>query len=265
MNDRTVNAPLTSVQDATGLPTLRDILDSIDSFAETPTAMRIMAALDEARRTGRMTAVAGVPGVGKTTACKRYLRQHQTVWRCQFTSYTNSTYSVLCQIGRAIGLYELASQSSALGADIEAGLSRADVGLLICDEAQHLTPSGFETVRGIFDAVSDGGGQLGVAFVGHSDLMDKIARLPQVSGRISSPLRISSPAEADVDAILSRCGIEDAKVRTFLRQHAGHSTGLRRVIAALRNAVIYAATDGIPLKEAHVRQAWAELVGTVAK
>ncbi|WP_430913136.1 AAA family ATPase [Methylobacterium sp. sgz302541] len=264
MNEQMVNNSPSNAQPDDGLPDLKSILDRIDSFAETPTSARILGALDEAHRTSRMTAIAGVPGVGKTTACQRYAQGRHTVWHCQFTSYTRTTYGVLCQIGRALGFYTMPRQPDLLGSEIEYALARSG-GLLICDEAQHLTRDGFETVRGIFDAVANLGHPLGVAFVGHTDLMEKVAKLPQLDGRISSPLRITSPAEADVDAILAQCGITDAKVRAFLRQHATHKTGLRRVVAALRNAVVYAASDDIPLKEAHVRQAWAELSGALAK
>ena len=262
MNDQTVNGLLMTDQSDDIAASLQAVLDGTHGFAETPTATYIHLALERAYTTSTITAIAGVPGVGKTTTCKRFQEQHASVWRCSFTRYTRSTYSILSTIAHGIGM-STTYRPSDLGANIEYAMSGG--GLLICDEAQHLTADGFEIVRGLFDSVNDDGPRLGVALVGHVDLMEKASKLPQLLGRITSPLRIGAIGSADVDKLLDLCGVKDTKIRAFLRGHAGQSTGFRRIVNSLRDGVNYAAGEGIALTEAHVRQAWADLAGSSVK
>lgn len=265
MNDRNLKQPSPALQPDGIVDALGSLLDKLDAFAATPTSARVEQTLQRAHRNGVMTAIAGVPGVGKTTTCRRYLEaNYQNVWHCQFATYHNSSYSTLAALARALGFYTVPRTPSALGAELENALAGTR-GLLICDEAQHLPMSGFEAIRGLYDAHCATSDPIGVAFVGHSELMAKMQRLPQLDGRITWPLRIVGSTAADVDAILSNCGVTDHKVKHFLRQHSTHRAGLRRIVAALRQAIVYAAQDNLPLREAHVRQAWRELAGSVVK
>lgn len=263
MNTQTVKGLLMTDQSEGVAASLQAILDALDGFADTPTASHISMALERAYSTSAITVIAGVPGVGKTTTCKRFVETNSYVWRCQFTRYTRTPYTVLSQIATAIDINTV-YRPGELGQRIEATLGQRG-GMLICDEAQHLTADGFEIVRGLFDTVNDEGACLGIALVGHADLMQKIASLPQLLGRVSAPLNIAAITPRDVDALLDKCGITDGKTRTFLRNHAGQSTGFRRIVNALKDAVTYAGSDGVALNVDHVRQAWTDLAGSIVK
>lgn len=233
------------------------------AFAETPIARRIAATLDFARHQHVIVAVAGGSGVGKSTTLAHYARRHPNVWRCEFNSTSRSPCAVLTVIAEALGLHNLPSRPDVLFGEVKRFLARTR-GLLICDEAQHLTKDGFETVRGIFDALGEGPDPIGVAFAGHLDLMDKIARLSQLAGRLCAPLRIPAATPADADALFDAWGLRGPTTRQYLRGFAGGSMGLRRIANAYKLAVECAFADGVPVEHHHVRRAWEGLAGGLA-
>jgi hypothetical protein len=235
---------------------LSAIADRLKSFADTPGSRRIIGILNLAKLMGTVVAVAGRSGTGKTMACRRFAASTPAVWYCEFSKDTASVYAVLKEIAEAVGITEPPQRPDELRREIVKRIRRTQ-GLIICDEAHQLTPVGLEEIRTLYDRTG-----VGIAFCGHLDLRDKIARLPQLDGRVSAPLTIGAAKPDDVDALLTAWGCECKRTSRFLRDKAGQAKGLRRIARTYQLAAINAAGQGTELSFENVRRAWATLEGS---
>ena len=202
-----------------------------------------------------MVSIVGTSGVGKTMALKHFQQTNPAVWYCQFSKDTSTVYSILTEVATAVGIVEIPGRPNEVRRDIVAQIERRR-GLLLCDEAQHLPPAGFEVIRSLHDRAG-----VGIVFAGHLDLADKIARLPQVNGRISAPLRISGAKGEDADALFNSWQLDDKRARAFLRRFAGRATGLRRIANAYELAALYAMGEDTTVSHDHIARAWSDLEG----
>ena len=227
----------------------------ISAFAKTKVAGYILTTLKIAKL-GKMVSIVGPSGVGKTMALRHFMRSNTNVWYVQFSKDTFSPYSVLVEIALAVGIQEVPGRPDIVRREIVARVERTR-GVILCDEAQHLSRDGLETIRSIHDRA-----RVGIAFCGHLDLSDKIARLPQVHGRIAAPLRIAGAKPADADALFNSWGLECKDSRKFLRDLAPRPGGLRRIAAIYELATIYAIGEGTSVSFDHIEHAWAELEGS---
>lgn len=252
-NQRVARQLLKWADGRAALAALEPVRRKLSQYVETTTARRISATLTFAK--GRdMVMIAGSPGIGKTTAARQFQAVNTNVWVATMTSTTKKLPPVTNVIAAAIGIHDIPRSAHAAFKLICRRLDRTD-GLLIIDEAQHLTPDGFELIRGIHDEVG-----VGVAFVGHLNLEAKIARLEHLSSRVSAFLVLNQSSAEDVDSLLDVAGIECARSRTFLRDKAAAKKGLRRIVNACRDALYLAAADGASVVTIrHVKRAWAEL------
>lgn len=227
----------------------------IDLFAATPTSQEIHAILSYGKF-GEMVVIAGGSGVGKTTAARRFQDDNTNVWIVTMSPSTaRSITSVLRAIAAGVGIYSVPRGAYEIMRATCRWL-RGSEGLLIIDEAQHLTELGFEQIRAIYDESG-----VGVAFLGHPDLRDKIGAMPQMVGRISEPETFTAAAPEDVDAILEGLGVGCPLIRKFLRDQAGGPTGLRLIQNVYRDALAHAADDGLTaVAYEHVQRAWANRV-----
>lgn len=232
-------------------PDLDAIISRIQAFTETPTSREILRVVRLAKSIGVIATVAATSGIGKSITLTNFRNLTPAVWYCQFSPDTKgSAYAVLLEVAKAVGIVEPALRPDALRRDIVARIEKRQ-GLLICDESQHLTNDGFETIRTLHDRAGTG-----ILFAGHADLADRVAKLPQLDGRVSAPLRIAAAKAADVDALLVAWGCECSLTRDFLRQFAGMATGLRRIACVYKLAAIYAFGDGATVSFDHVQKAW---------
>ncbi|WP_424362702.1 AAA family ATPase [Methylocystis parvus] len=230
------------------------LLERIRVFTpEPPTTKAILNALHLAKAGGYITYVAAASGIGKTMAAEHFTQTQPSVWRCEFSRDTKSVYATFVEVAFALGISNLPRRPDELRREIVARLTRTH-GLLICDEAQHLSDNGFEAIRTLHDRA-----KIGVVFAGHSDLADKIARLPQLEGRVFAPLRIGAAKPNDVDALLSAWGNGCKETRQFLRKYASQATGLRRIARAYERAALFAANEDQEIGFEHIQRAWANL------
>lgn len=237
---------------------LRLTVERLAAPVETPIFTAITAKCDLAKMLPCIVGIAGQPGVGKTKALTAYAARVPGTFYCEFSKDQSSIFATLKQIAHAIGLSDLPRAPDDLREAIQTRLTRTRA-LLICDEAQNMSRDGLEQVRTIFDRLGKTEAPIGVVFAGHPDLMDKVGRMDQLDGRFGASLRIASASAADADALFDAWGLEDAGSRKFLRAHAGHRTGLRRIANVYRLAAIRAAGDGAPVQTDHMKSAWAAL------
>lgn len=236
-------------------------IERVRGFVETPTSHRIETALAFVKARGVISSIAGGSGIGKTRTLKEFAKGQASVWYAEFSPDTRSMYEVLHEVGKALGFTTMDANTAGLRRAIVERVKRTR-GLLICDEAQHLTRDAFEEIRSIYDRSENGSPAIGVVFAGHLDLSDKIARLPQLDGRLAAPLRLPSATEEDVDALCAFWELDCPASRAFLRSHARQRTGLRRIAKAYELALTYAVGEHAAVGLDHIRSAWAAFGGS---
>ncbi len=166
----------------------------IRTFADTPTTRLISEHLNLAKHGGLIITIAGSSGIGKTMTLKHYASIHSQCWYTQYAPDNSNIHAVLAEISDALGFEVGMYRNDRHRRYIVTHLTDVN-GLLICDEAQNLTDQGLEEIRSIHDRTG-----VGIALCGHLDLRDKVARLPQLAGRVAAPLVIpaATPQDADV-------------------------------------------------------------------
>ena len=244
-----------------------------DSWIETPTLRRVVAALAIAREMGDVVAIYGAQGVGKTSAALAYTSSvpcsapdplpNACVWYVAAHPAIAGVVPLLkavcdavaaCPTDRAAGAAELH----------EAAARRVESrkGLLIVDEAQHLTAAALEQLRAIHDASG-----VGLALIGNRDLYARLVGgkgstdLDGLRARIGRRLNIDASTPEDAAALADAWGVTSSAGRKLLRDICASAGGLRSAVKALRLADLCAKTEVRPRTDADLRAAWGELGG----
>jgi DNA transposition AAA+ family ATPase len=235
-------------------------LPEAPDYVETPTGGKVVQALGYAQLAGDIAVVYGGAGVGKTTAIRRYAQQAPNVFVATMTPASASVVTALEEICEALSI-------TATGG--AAKLHRAIVrrlagtrGLLVIDEAQHLSVAALDQVRSIHDAVG-----IGVALVGNEQVYarmaggNRAAYLDRLYSRIGKRVRVTAASKADIGALIDAWGIADTACRKDITDIASRPGALRVLTKVLRLAASYATAAGRELCCDDVRQAWRELGG----
>jgi DNA transposition AAA+ family ATPase len=229
-------------------------------WVKTPTCAVIERAFVLARSLPSMAVVYGAPGVGKTSSIKHYARIAPNVWTVTASPAVSNMRSILKLIGIAVnarGGY----RNNDLAMDITSRISGTR-GLLVIDEFQHLDLSALEQVRAIHDA-----SEIGIALVGneagYARMTGGTRRLDhaQLFSRCSPVVRLYSPKEDDVSAILDAWHITGKAVKDFALQIAATAGGLRVLVKMLEQAALFV-PEGGTFDLAAMRAAFAEIGGT---
>lgn len=228
------------------------------SFVSTPTAARILGALGYAQMAGDIAVIHGGPGVGKTEANKFYRDSSPNVWIATMDPSTAGVVTALQAICDALGLAPGGGawqMSRAICKRV-----RDTHGLLIVDEAQHLSIQALEQIRSIHDSTG-----IAIAFVGNDGVFARMAggrneqQLDRLRSRVGKRLSLKRPTETDVTTLLKAWSIEDTKCRSTLLKIADSSGALRLLTKVLRLASMYAKAEGRPVCCEDVRAAASEL------
>ena len=124
-------------------------------WAETPTARRVLGALWYAQLASDIAVVYGGAGLGKTTATKRYAGIKPGVWVATMSPSAYTLHSCLERAAAAVGLRSAHGRAARIEADLADRLEGAR-GLLVVDEAQHLSVQALEGLRSLHDATATG-------------------------------------------------------------------------------------------------------------
>lgn len=234
-------------------------------WVETPTARAVLSALSFSQMAEAVSVIYGGAGVGKTTALSQYQRRAPNVWVVTATPAVSAPGPILTRIAQALGL-----RTSGAVHVLEANIierMRETRGLLIIDEAQHLTHRALDAVRSIHDAAG-----VGLALVGneivYSQLTGGSSRsigFAQLFSRIAKRVRLSRAKDADVTALLDAWQIEDKEARQLCLGIGKRPGALRGLSQTLRLASMFSAAAGVGRPGAeHIRDAWADLGGEAA-
>lgn len=234
----------------------REMTPIIPGFIMTATAQRIFAMLDGAKFGPDIAMIAGDAGVGKTVAINAYQRQNNNVWQVTARPAMRSPTAILTRIAKELGVRERG-----------AGLDEAIIerltdtgGLLIVDEAHHLSIQALEEMRSLHDLA-----EVGLAIVGNAPLNDKIDGLgrskehAQLFSRIGLRRYIQRPMERDMCAILAEWNIQDDDVKVAAKGIAQKPGALRSMSKVLRNATRMSRISGnASITIDDMKRAWGE-------
>ncbi len=238
-----------------------DVMPTGPDYVPTPSAEKVIAALRYAQVANDIAVVYGGAGLGKTTGIKQYRRAAPNVWHATMTPASASVVPALEEIAEAVGVSNPAGGASKLHRAICRRIANAG-GLLVVDEAQHLSVAALDQIRSIHDET-----QVGIALVGNEQVYarmtggNRAAYLDRLFSRIGKKVRLIKSTQGDIEALLDAWGIEDAKCRPQLIEIASKPGGLRGLTKVLRLASMYAAASKRALCCDDVRAAWRELGG----
>jgi DNA transposition AAA+ family ATPase len=235
----------------------RAALPVLPTFVPTPSAAAFLDVLGHAQYVPDLVVITGGAGVGKTSACLEYQRTHPNVWLLTGEPSCASSHAMLEYLCEIIGINENAPSRR----------SRAIVrrvtgsnGLIIVDEAQHLTSQALDQLRTLHDK-----GGIGLALVGNEEVYTRLdggarkAQFAQLFSRVGMRIQRVRPLARDVDALLDAAAIAGAAERKLLRAVAAKPGALRGMAKTLRVAHMLAAQDGGTIAERHLTDAWARL------
>lgn len=229
-------------------------------YVDTPTGTRVIGALRYAQIAGDMAVIYGGAGLGKSEAIKRYAQIAPNVWHATMTRASANVVTSLEVITDTLGLAVIGGANRLFGAICKR--VQGTNGLLVIDEAQHLTEASLDQIRAIHDATG-----IGIALVGNEQVFarmaggNRAAYLDRLYSRIGKRVRLIRSTADDVNALLDGWRVRDAKTRTLLIEVAGKPGALRGMTKVLRLASMYAAADQHALALDDVRAAWGELGG----
>jgi DNA transposition AAA+ family ATPase len=226
-------------------------------WVPTETAQRVIALLRFAQLFGVMALVFGGAGVGKTRAVRRYVNTGTNVWLATMTDASAGLVSSLQVIVAALGLKEQGGALQLFRAIIAKVTGTR--GLLVIDEAQHLSINALEQIRAISDETG-----IGIVLMGNESVYSRMAGgarapyLDRLRSRISRQLRLIRPTARDCRDMLEAYGLGNAGQK-LAEQIAAKPGALRVLCTTLDLARSYAAAASEPLAQGHFAAAWAEL------
>lgn len=228
-------------------------------FVLTPTAQRVLGALAYAQMAGDIAVTYGGAGLGKTTACKHYRESSPNVWIATMEPSTSGVVTCLQEIAEALNL-DTGGGARAISKRICKRV-RDTYGLLIVDEAQHLSVQALDQVRALHDDTG-----IAIALVGNDGVFARMAggrnaaQLDRLYSRVGKRLSLRQSTEADIVALIGAWGIEDTKCRATLVEIARRPGALRTLTKTLRLASMHAAAEGRAVCCEDVRAAATELM-----
>jgi DNA transposition AAA+ family ATPase len=239
-----------------------EALPSAPGWVSTPTGERIIQALRYGQVAGDIVLVYGAAGVSKTQSILRYQSSSPNVWVATMKPSTSTVMPCLEEIGDTLGVRESGGGASRLQRMIAKKVANT-AGLLVVDEAQHLSVLALDEVRSIHDATG-----IGIALVGNTSLYtrmtggDKMApMLDRLFSRIGKKLQVKKSTDADIVAMIEAWGIADKACQAVLIDIARQPGALRGLTKTLRLASMYSAAEGRGICCEDVKAAWRELGG----
>lgn len=234
-------------------------MPSAPAYVPTPSAERVIGALRYAQIAGDIAVVYGGAGLGKTSAIRRYATLAPNVFVATMDPASANVVTALEEIAEAVGVSDVHGGAAKLRRGIVRKLNGTH-GLLIIDEAQHLSVAALDQVRAIHDATG-----VGLALVGNEQVYarmtggNRAAYLDRLFSRIGKKVRLVRATAEDSAKLIEAWGVRDRESRQHLTEIAAKPGGLRALTKVLRLGSMYAVAEDRPLAIADVRAAWAEL------
>ncbi|EJV0369623.1 AAA family ATPase [Vibrio vulnificus] len=228
-------------------------------FVMTKTAEQIITDITFAHAVAEdgIVVVYGSPGVGKTQALKRYKQDSNNVWLLFASPARSSITAFLYSLALEIGIMNPTKRKDDLSRAITSKLSGSE-GVIIIDEAQHLSFEALEELRIIQEETSipmvlSGNKKTYAKMTGGARTED----FAQLFSRIAKKRNINKVKQADVRAIAGAWGVHGEAERSLMIQISERPGGLRLLTKTLKLAAMYAQSN--PITENVLRKSFAEL------
>jgi len=238
-----------------------DAMPAAPGYVDTPSSQRVIAAMRYAQVAGDIAVIYGGAGLGKTSSIRRYAQTAPNVFVATMTPASASVVTALQEIAEAVNTVVSSSGAATLHRAIVRKITSTE-GLLVIDEAQHLSVAALDQIRSIHDATG-----IGIALVGNEEVYarmtggNRAAYLDRLYSRVGKKVRLIKSTPADIDALLGAWRISEAKCRVQLTEIASKPGGLRILTKVLRLGSMYAAAESRAVCCDDVRSAWRELGG----
>ncbi|EFH11606.1 AAA family ATPase [Pseudoroseomonas cervicalis] len=222
----------------------RMVLPKDPGFVMTPSAEEYFSALTHAKIMPDMTLIAGSPGVGKTYALEEYRKRTPNVFMLTASPAMTTPRLVLDELRDTLGIDERYSAQKVEKAVMKA--LHGTGGLILIDEANHLTSQALDQIRSIHDQT-----KVGVAFAGNEKVYSRLeggsrsVDYAQIYSRLGMRIRKVRPTPGDIDAVLNAWKVEDQQSRRVLHVIGKRPGALRNVVKTLKLAHIRASGDGL--------------------
>lgn len=240
------------------------LLPEEPGWQATKSAERIMAGLTYAHLAADVTVIYGGAGLGKSRTARHYADNRPNVWLATMSPATSTPAAALEELYLSLDIRESAVGSGASRMQRTAILRlRGTRGLLIVDEAQHLSVQALETVRTIHDAAG-----VGLALIGNETVYGRLtggsrkADFAQLFSRIGKRVALNKPLKSDVETLAAAWGIDARESVAFLVDVAKQHGALRGCVKTLKLGAMVAAGQGETLGLDHLKAAWRDLGGT---
>lgn len=234
-------------------------LPAAPSWVDTPTSRRIIGDLRYAQLAADLVLIVGGAGIGKSKSIEQYRAMSPNVWHVELSAATGGLLSSLEAIAIEVGLRDYVRGSAHLQRAIAARI-RNTGGLLVIDEAQHLTVQALDQIRYFNDKCS-----VGLVLCGNERVYtqmtggNRAAFLDRLYSRVGKKTHIRKCAQGDADAIIKAWGIDDAGCRDRIREIAAKPGALRVLNKVIRLAATYAQAARRPICCDAIGQAAREL------
>lgn len=257
-NVKTAQAVMSWLNARSASDKLHAVMPTAPAWVEAPTARRIFEALSYAQMAGDIAVIYGGAGLSKTTTIRHYASDHPNVWTVTATPATSSVGVFLEEMALTMGLHDFALHPARLHRTICKSM-RDTRGLLVIDEAQHLTKQALEAARSIHDATG-----IGLALAGNASVFNRIYGrgdngFAQLFSRVGKRVPLVRPLAGDVHAVAAAFGVTGKDQRADLEELGRRPGALRMVVKTLRLASVFA--QGKPIEVAHIRAAIDDLQG----
>lgn len=238
-------------------------------FIVTPTAEAITSVLLHARAAADLVVVSGPPGIGKTSAACQFTRRTPNVWKIVGHPMLRSPRAALEELARIAGLMNERGLANVHRSIVQR--VRGTGGLIIVDEANHLSSEALDQLRSVHDEADVGLALMGNAMVfsrleGGGGRQAEFAQLfSRVGMRLTSAKDHRARLSGDIDAYLDAWEVTDAPVRKLLHAIGRKPGALRNVRKVLSLSHMLAGAARETLGPRHVTLAWQRLAETAAE
>jgi DNA transposition AAA+ family ATPase len=231
----------------------------VPEYQQTKTSAAFMSALQAAQYEPNFVLVCGGAGVGKSTSIEEYKRRNPNVFVVTGEPCFSTPKLMMDAIAEELDLTERYSSHS-LSRAIRLRL-RNSGGLLVIDEAQHMSSLSLDQLRTFFDKAD-----VGVAMVGNDTVYARVeghgrqAHFAQLFSRIGARVSRPMPYEADIVQMIDAWGVTGSEERAALKRIGNMPGALRNITKVLKRAHMMA--EGTPVTAAIISRAWQSISGT---
>ncbi|UNU43603.1 hypothetical protein EAO27_13395 [Sphingopyxis sp. YF1] len=230
----------------------------LPTFFAGPTASEVIQILTYGQR-GRIVVIATGAGMGKTKAIDHYRASVSNVWKATIRPSSSGVMNMLLAVLAALGERDITGPPNKLS-QLIIDKVRNSGGLIVIDEAQHLSEKSLEELRSLHDETG-----VGIALVGNISVLSRLeggtrkANFAQLFSRVGMRMVRAQPLQGDADALCDAWNIGDAKIITAVREICQKPGALRGATMTLELAHMIAASEGQTVNAGHVRDCWAQL------